>query len=44
MANTDIVIKDLGFINVKRPCNLRMSKNLEELVEFRPSLIGGQDE
>ena len=44
MANTDIVIKDLGFINVKKPCPLRMSKNLEELVEFRPSLIGGRDE
>jgi len=44
MANTDIVIKDLGFINVKKPCALRMSKNLEDLVEFRPSLIGGRDE
>lgn len=40
MANTDIVIKDLGFINVKRPCTLKISKNLENLVEFRPSLIG----
>ncbi len=43
MANTDIIIKDLGFINVKRPCNLKISKNLENLVEFRPSLIGGDN-
>lgn len=43
MANTDIVIKDLGFINVKRPCTLKISKNLENLVEFRPSLIGGDN-
>ena len=43
MANTDIIIKDLGFINVKRPCTLKISKNLENLVEFRPSLIGGDN-
>ena len=43
MANTDIVIKDLGFINVKRPCTLKISKNLENLVEFRPSLIRGDN-
>ncbi len=43
MANTDIVIKDLGFINVKRPCTIKISKNLENLVEFRPSLIGGDN-
>lgn len=43
MANTDIVIKDLGFINVKKPCTLKISKNLENLVEFRPSLIGGDN-
>lgn len=43
MANTDIVIKDLGFINVKRPCTLKISKNIENLVEFRPSLIGGDN-
>ena len=43
MANTDIVIKDLGFINVKRPCTLKISKNLENLVEVRPSLIGGDN-
>ncbi len=44
MANTDIVIKDLGFINVKKPCTLKISKNLENLVEFRPSLIGGDND
>ena len=44
MANTDIVIKDLGFINIKKPCNLKISKNLEDLIEFRPSLIGGQND
>ena len=43
MANTDIIIKDLGFINVKKPCTLKISKNLENLVEFRPSLIGGDN-
>ena len=41
MDNTDIVIKDLGFINVKKACTVKISKNLENLVEFRPSLIGG---
>lgn len=44
MANTDIVIKDLGFINVKKPCTLKISKSLEGLVEFRPSLIGGDND
>lgn len=44
MTNTDIVIKDLGFINVKKPCTLKISKNLENLVEFRPSLIGGDND
>ncbi len=44
MANTDIVIKDLGFINVKKTCTLKISKNLEGLVEFRPSLIGGNND
>ena len=44
MANTDIVIKDLGFINIKKPCTLKISKNLEGLVEFRPSLIGGNND
>lgn len=44
MANTDIVIKDLGFINIKKPCALRISKNLEDLIEFRPSLIGGTND
>ena len=43
MANTDIVIKDLGFINIKKPCTLKISKNLENLIEFRPSLIGGDN-
>ena len=43
MANTDIAIKDLGFINIKKPCTLKISKNLENLVEFRPSLIGGDN-
>ena len=44
MANTDIVIKDLGFINVKKPCTIKISKSLEGLVEFRPSLIGGDND
>lgn len=44
MANTDIVIKDLGFINVKKACDVKISKNLEDLVEFRPSLIGGTND
>ena len=44
MDNTDIVIKDLGFINVKKACTVKISKNLENLVEFRPSLIGGTND
>ena len=44
MANTDIVIKDLGFINVKKACDVKISNNLEDLVEFRPSLIGGTND
>ena len=44
MANTDIVIKDLGFINVKKACDVKISKNLEDLVEFRSSLIGGTND
>ena len=34
MDNTDIVIKDLGFINVKKACTVKISKNLEFLSKF----------
>ncbi|MBE6161374.1 MAG: GTPase RsgA [Firmicutes bacterium] len=38
--NTDIVIKGLGFINVKKECDINIYINNHNLIEFRKSFLG----
>ena len=37
--NTDIVIKGLGFINIKKTCNLTINTKYKELIEIRESMF-----
>ena len=37
--NSDIVIKSLGFINIKKACTLKIQINNPSLIEIRPSLF-----
>ncbi|MGN1338248.1 MAG: GTPase RsgA [Candidatus Coprovivens sp.] len=37
--NTDIVIKGLGFINIKKACNLTINTKYKELIEIRESMF-----
>jgi ribosome biogenesis GTPase A len=37
--NTDIVIKGLGFINIKKACNLTINTKYKELIETRESMF-----
>jgi len=37
--NTDLVIKSLGFINIKKTCTLKISTELKELIEIRKSMF-----
>ena len=39
--NTDIVIKGMGFINVKKACTVMISKNAKPYIETRTSILGG---
>ena len=39
--NTDIVIKGMGFINVKKACTVMISKNAKPYIETRASILGG---
>ena len=39
--NTDIVIKGMGFINVKKACTVMISKNAKPYIETRNSILGG---
>lgn len=38
-ANSDLVIKSLGFINIKKECNLTINSSYKELFEIRPSMF-----
>ena len=38
--NSDLIIKGLGFILIKKNCTLNLDIN-EDLIEVRPSLVGG---
>ena len=37
--NTDLVIKSLGFINIKKACTLKISTELKDLIEIRKSMF-----
>lgn len=37
--NTDLVIKGLGFINIKKSCKLTINTNYQELIEIRKSIF-----
>ena len=39
--NTDIVIKGMGFINVKKACTVMINKNAKPYIETRNSILGG---
>lgn len=39
--NTDIVIKSIGFINIKKACKLRVNKEYIDLIELRDSFFRG---
>ncbi len=38
-ANSDIVIKSLGFINIKKPCTLKIRTKEKDLIEIRKSIF-----
>ncbi len=38
-ANSDVVIKGLGFINIKKECNLQINTSYIDLIEIRESLF-----
>ena len=40
LDNTDIVIKNLGFINIKKKASIKVANELVPFIEFRPSLVG----
>ena len=37
----DIVIKGMGFINVKKACTVMINKNAKPYIETRASILGG---
>ena len=37
--NSDVVLKGIGFINIKKKCNLTIRGNYNNLVEVRPSIF-----
>ena len=39
--NTDIVIKSIGFINIKKACKLRVNKEYIDIIELRNSFFRG---
>lgn len=41
--NSDLIIKGLGFINIKKKCQVRLNID-KDLIEIRPSIIGGKYE
>ncbi len=42
-ANTDLIIKGLGFINIKKECQLQINTNYLDLIEVRPSLFNKEN-
>ena len=38
--NSDLVIKGLGFINIKKACKISINTNHHDLIEIRPSMYG----
>lgn len=38
-ANSDLIIKSIGFINIKNSCQLKINTNYHELIEIRPSIF-----
>lgn len=41
--NTDLVITGLGFINIKKACNLKISNKYLDIVSTRVSIFGGNN-
>ncbi len=42
-ANSDLIIKGLGFINIKKECQLQINTNYLDLIEVRPSLFNKEN-
>lgn len=42
--NSDVVIKSLGFVNIKEPCQLTIYIQNPSLIEVRPSMFGKKGE
>lgn len=43
-SNSDLVIKGIGFINIKRPSHITINIEDKNLIEIRPSIFGGKYE
>lgn len=41
-SNSDLVIKGIGFINIKYESDIEIELNDETMIEIRPSIFGGQ--
>lgn len=41
-ANSDIVITNIGFVNVKKECHIMINQDALSLIEVRPSIFGGE--
>ena len=41
-ANSDVVITNIGFINIKASCHMMINEEALGLIEVRPSLFGGE--
>ncbi len=42
LPNTDVVIKSLGFINIKKECDINIYTNNHDLIELRKSFLGSE--
>lgn len=42
-SNSDLVIKSVGFINIKKECRLQIYTDNKDLFEIRPSLFNSQE-
>lgn len=41
-SNSDIVITNIGFVNVKKECHIMINQDALSLIEVRPSIFGGE--
>lgn len=41
--NSDLIINNIGFINIKEECNIKINKDAVKLIEIRESLFGGNN-